>query len=498
MVRRFAVLACFALAGCAGMRDALSAHQDVVARAAGQQLTVNQLAALIAPAKNIPLRREVVDRVADLWVNYQLLGQAVASGDSLLDSATVRAANWPRVAQRLADHLHEAMIVTKVHVTARDVDSAYNRGDVRWLAHILVSVQQGSSAEVKAAKRREAEGYLAQLRHGAGFAKLALQKSSDPGSARNGGSLGLVLRGQMVKPFEAAAWGLKPGEYSAVVESPYGYHVIWRPLLDQVRDSFTARLHDVAVMRLDSLFVDSLNKHADIRVKGSAPAAVRGAVQNLRVAKQSSRVLATYAGGKLTEGDLARWMQAFPPQTIAAIGQAPDSMLQLFIKSIARNAMLIHAAEERHIGLTAEDQDAIRTAYRNELGDMTRRMGVGPDSLAADTAARRNRPEAVARRVEAYFEDIVASSPRHVFFDVQPFLADVLRGRSAWNVSPLGVDRALAKATELRGPTPPATPSRAGATTPAPGGPPMSAQPPAQAPTPPGKSPAPSRPKPRS
>jgi hypothetical protein len=250
-------------------------------------------------------------------------------------------------------------------------------------------------------------------------------------------------------------------------------------------------------MRLDSVFIDSLNKHADIRVKGSAPAAIRAAVQNLREAKQSSRVLATYAGGKLTEGDLARWMQAFAPQTIVMIGQAADSMLELFIKSIARNAMLIHSAEQRHIGLTAADQNDIRTSYRSELENMTRRMGVAPESLAVDTAARRSRPEAVARRVERFFEDIVASSPRHVFFDVQPFLADVLRGRYAWSISPLGVDRALAKATQLRGPTTPATPSRPGASAPAPGGPPMSAQPPAPSPTPPGKSPAPSRPKPR-
>ena len=54
-------------------RDAFSAHADVVARAAGQELTVTRLAELIAPQKTVPLRREVVDRIADLWVDYQLL-----------------------------------------------------------------------------------------------------------------------------------------------------------------------------------------------------------------------------------------------------------------------------------------------------------------------------------------------------------------------------------------------------------------------------------------
>jgi hypothetical protein len=90
--------------------------------------------------------------------------------------------------------------------------------------------------------------------------------------------------------------------------------------------------------------------------------------------------------------------------------------------------------------------------------------------------------------VQVFFDDVVGASPRHVFFDVQPFLADVLRDRYSWSISPAGVDRALAKAGQLRGPTMPATasaPGGTGATQPAPGGPPMGTQPPAaQAPAP--------------
>ena len=119
---------------------------------------------------------------------------------------------------------------------------------------------------------------------------------------------------------------------------------------------------------------------------------------------------------------------------------------------------------------------------------------MAPESLAADTAVRHSRADAVARHVQAFFDDIVASSPRHVFFDVQPFLADVLRDRYSWSISPAGVDRALAKAKQLRGPTAPAPATAPGGNEPtqaAPGGPPMSAQPPAA------KAPAPRRPAPR-
>jgi peptidyl-prolyl cis-trans isomerase D len=473
MVRRFAVLAFVALAGCAGLRDAISAHQDVVAQAGGQVLTVNHLAELIAPIKNVPLRREVVDRIAELWVDWQLLGQAAAGGDSLLDSATVVAANWPTMMQRLADHLHDTMIVSRAQVTPQQVDSAYNAGNVRWLSHILVTVRQDTTAQLKEAKRREAAGILAQLQRGADFAKLAGQKSQDPGSAKNGGSLGLVSRGQMVKAFEDAAWGLKPGELSPPVQSPFGWHIIWRPRLEQVRDSFTARLRELTVQRLDSAYLDSLKKQTGIKVKSSAPSIVRAVAANLRDAKERSRVLATYNGGQLTERDFARWLEAYPPNTRGAIPQAPDSALAEFVRSIAVNDMLIHSAQARHIQLTAEDRDSVRALYRSELIRMEAELGVAAESLAADTAAKQSRAEAAGRRVDAYFSQIISGSSRRQFFEVPAFLGDVLRGRLTWQISPVGVDRAVEKARDLRGPVTP--PAGAPMMTPAPSGPPMNA-----------------------
>ncbi len=105
--------------------------------------------------------------------------------------------------------------------------SRYTVAEERRASHILIKADKDAPAAERSKAKARAEELLAEARKNpAGFADLARKNSQDEGSAPNGGDLDFFARGAMVKPFEDAAYALKQGEISNVVESDFGYHVI--------------------------------------------------------------------------------------------------------------------------------------------------------------------------------------------------------------------------------------------------------------------------------
>ena len=106
-------------------------------------------------------------------------------------------------------------------------ESQYSTPEERRASHILVKAEKDAPAADKAKAKAKAEALLAELKNPQTvFADLARKNSDDPGSAQKGGDLDFFARGAMVKPFEDAAFSLKPGETSGLVESDFGYHII--------------------------------------------------------------------------------------------------------------------------------------------------------------------------------------------------------------------------------------------------------------------------------
>ena len=103
----------------------------------------------------------------------------------------------------------------------------YTVPEERRASHILVKADKAAPAAERSAAKAKAEALLAEVKKTpASFPDVARKNSDDPGSAAKGGDLDFFSRGAMVKPFEDAAFALKQGEISGVVESDFGYHVI--------------------------------------------------------------------------------------------------------------------------------------------------------------------------------------------------------------------------------------------------------------------------------
>ncbi|MFC1856900.1 peptidylprolyl isomerase [Thermodesulfobacteriota bacterium] len=128
--------------------------------------------------------------------------------------------------------LIEKQIVDGVKISGNDSQSFYKGNpelfkqpeQVR-ASHILVKLDANANDQQRADARKKIEDIQRQLKQGQGFSELATKFSEGPSSAK-GGDLGFFRRGQMVKPFEEVAFGLKPGEVSGVVETQFGYHII--------------------------------------------------------------------------------------------------------------------------------------------------------------------------------------------------------------------------------------------------------------------------------
>jgi peptidyl-prolyl cis-trans isomerase D len=110
---------------------------------------------------------------------------------------------------------------------AENEKQRYTTPEERRASHILIKADKGAPKAERDQAKAKAEALLAELKKNpASFADVARKNSEDPGSAEKGGDLDYFSRGMMVKPFDDAAFALKPGEMSGIVETDYGYHII--------------------------------------------------------------------------------------------------------------------------------------------------------------------------------------------------------------------------------------------------------------------------------
>jgi hypothetical protein len=387
-VSRWLLLAAAAplvVTSCNSFGEAMTAHTDVVARAAGHELKVEDAARLLAGNPEIPADPQVVRALADLWVDYTLLATAAAEDTTLavvdMDRFTAEARE-----QQLVWKLREHVIRTDTVFTDDQLRQRWATdgpgAEIR-ARHILLRIP----ADVTSAQRAELQQQAEQLREraasGEDFAQLAEEYSQDPGSAQRGGDLGFFGRGRMVAPFEEAAFQLQPGEISPVVESPFGFHIIRleerrQPELEPQREQFRQHLVQEAEQEAENRYLDSLTNAANVQIRPGGLNVVRELANKPEMTvrgRAANREIATYQGGAFTTGTFADFIRTQPPHVQAAFVTASDEQLEGVVKQLTRKEILVREARRQGLALTPEEDQEIRSEARAAIRQILQMSG---------------------------------------------------------------------------------------------------------------------------
>lgn len=404
----------------------------------------DSVAAVLAFAPKFPTERELFERWAFRWVEFALLAERLADGDSLLDSATVMRAMWTDANQWLVDYYHERLVDERVDVTDAVLDSAYRAGTHRIFDHILVRTSPTMAPPEREAAQRKASRLHALLADG----KLAEanEENDDPVARGAGGRTPVLERTDREPAFDSVAFALEPGALADVFETKAGYHVLRRPMLEDVRARFAEEVTDILAVRMDSAFLDEVRDTRRVRVNAGAPVVMREAAAAPLRAYQTPKKLGSYRGGDFTTADFIRWLQAMPGVVFQNVPGATDEQLEELLTSLIRNEALVAVAREAGTELPPEDVTELRERLREQIDAV--RIGIGLDSAVLNAPTREARIAGAERAINDYLQRLSRGEVQVVV--VPAFLAQVLREDRPWDVSQTAVDEGLERLVALR------------------------------------------------
>lgn len=439
-----------AATACGAIKDAMTSHVDVVARAGSQELTVTELADMMAGTPQVPIRADVARTIAQMWVNYQLLGLAAANGDTL---GTVELANqgmWSTIEQMRLTQMYEQFARAAAAPDSSKFRAAYEAGELLGAAHILISKQpEGLGTAANDSLRREAEG-IARTVTSATFARVARTRSTDPGSKDRGGDYGVFPPGTMVPEFEAGIRSVAPGAITGVVETQFGYHIIRRSTWDEIKTQFAEQYTGRLQQKAESTFFASAEEGQNIQVKSNAARIVKAIAEDIDAYRDDRSTIATSRKVDLSAGRMAQWMAAFPPQSQIRpqLMEAPDSLIPQFVMNIMRNELLLKRADSLNIQPDSATMLEARGAFWSAVTGAMTQLNLAPAQLADTTDSESAREALAANRANTYLRSLVKGEA--AFIEVPEQVALVLRDRFEWRVTPAGLERAIAEATKLR------------------------------------------------
>ena len=434
------------LTACDGLKEALTAHVDVVARAGSEELSVQRMAELVGKSQ-VPVRREVAQSIADAWVNFHLLGTSAINADSLNDKKLVDEVMWSVFTQAKTQKFYKRLTDSWVPDTS-NLEQKFESGGLLAARHILFTVPQGQASTGSDSIMKKAQGVLARTTS-ANFAALAKQYGSD-GTKDQGGDLGVFPPASMVAEFSKGVMALKPGEIGPLVKTQFGYHIVRRSTYAEVAEAFKQQWLQRQRTVSESTYITGIENGAKITMEPTLAKTVKAIALDPAAHATDGTVVAKSSMGAFKASDVVRWLNGFPnpDQLRGQIAQAPDSLMQTLVRNLLRNELILRAADSAKVDVDSTEKADIYKSFGSILQNTLSGLRITQANLADSAKTKSDRAKIVPARVDAYFGRLLSGQEQ--FVEVPQPLVQALRKKYDWKINSAGLDRSVQSAQAIR------------------------------------------------
>ncbi len=426
----------------------------VLARAAGHELTVDQMVEILARQNTVPNQADVVDALANFWIDYTLLALR-AREDPLFTTLDLDPLLRPELEQEIIDAYMDSALRADTAISDQDLRAMWEAdppADSVRAQHILLAFPgQATQAQVDSVVNL-AELLRARAAAGESFEALAGQYSEDSGSAVQGGDIGFFGRGMLVPAFEEAAFSLAVGEVGGPVSSSLGLHVI--KVTDRKATTFEAArstFRDSLVLRrlqeADSILLAEIDEEAEIEVEAGAVDVLRELAMNPGIplsGRAADRPLVSYRGGSYSVSDALLLLTTRQADLPGQLAIATDEALTALLNRLGQAQVLLARAADAGIIPTEEHVDSLDSLARQRLREATDELGLRRIALLEDETA----DEALDRQTLQVLREISAGT-RNVI--PMASIMVTLRQENDWNVLESAVVATVERIDDLRG-----------------------------------------------
>ena len=257
--------------------DELQAKLDIARKGVLEELISSKLITSLAKQEEIEIDEEQFQADIDKVIAYyrseeEFLQELSAKGTNLTEFKREMRE------QALAQKFVEKEVASKIVVTPGEIREVYEKNKDKFMTSkqvrargIMIRKKEGPATDKS---RQEIEVIVTQIKSGEDFATLAKEFSEGP-YASEGGDMGFVTQGEMLKEIDETIFSLKEGELSGIIETPIGYHLF---LVEEIQEERPMRFSEVNNFIKDQLFmrkfsealtrwVEEKRKHAYISYK---------------------------------------------------------------------------------------------------------------------------------------------------------------------------------------------------------------------------------------